>query len=310
LHAELIRIKEDLEMKIGEFAEMNHVTTKMLRHYDTIGLLQPSSVDPETGYRIYNASQSAFLNWVIILKNLGFSLAQIRGMLSGPVDSACIIRQLVQKRIEFISIQNEHIQKKIQIDRLIHTLEKEGFQMKKEIDLLQVDAQTVHEIKKNMPNMEMFIEQVRDLAVTIQESDVIAIARFDIAHFKQVNDTCGFDVGDRVIVACYECVRSHVENSLLHPVIGRAGGDEFIIFAQTGPDEMRRCAEAIVASIAQYDFASVGCPLPMGCYIGGLSGTDKRLSAIRKMIETSIECLQKAREAGVNSVYIEQIESG
>ena len=73
---------------------------------------------------------------------------------------------------------------------------------------------------------------------------------------------------------------------------------------------MRRCAEAIVASIAQYDFASVGCPLPMGCYIGGLGSTDKRLGAVRKMIEASIECLQKAREAGVNSVYIKQVESG
>ena len=292
-------------MKIGEFADMNHVTTKMLRHYDKIGLLQPSSVDPETGYRIYDASQSALLNWIIILKNLDFSLSQIRGILDGPVDSAAIIRLLVQKRIDFISIQKAHIQKKIQIDRLIHTLEKEGFQMKKEIDLLQVDAQMVHEIKKNMPNMEMFIEQVRDLAVTLQDNDVISIARFDIAHFKQVNDTCGYDVGDRVIVACYEGVRSHVEKNLAHPVIGRAGGDEFIIFAQAGPDEMRRCSEAIIASIAHHDFTSVGCPLSMGCYIGGLSGKDKRLGAVRKMIETSIECLQKAREAGVNSVYIE-----
>lgn len=291
-------------MKIGEFADINHVTTKMLRHYDKIGLLQPSSVDPETGYRIYDVSQSALLNWIVILKNLDFSLSQIRGMLGGPVDSTAIISMLVQKRIEFISIQKAHVRKKNQIDRLINTLEKEGFQMKKKIDLLQVDAETIHEIKKNMPNMEMFIEQVRDLAVTFKESDVISIARFDIAHFKQVNDTCGFDVGDRVIVACYEHVRRLVEKDLAHPVIGRAGGDEFIIFALAGSDEMKSCAEAIVASIAQHDFTSVGCPLPMGCYIGGLSGTDKRLGAVRKMIEASIDCLQKAREAGVNSVYI------
>ena len=87
-------------MKIGEFAEMNRVTTKMLRHYDEIGLLQPSRVDPETGYRIYDESQSAYLNWIIILKNLDFPLSQIRRMLGGPVDSAAMIRQLVRKRIE------------------------------------------------------------------------------------------------------------------------------------------------------------------------------------------------------------------
>lgn len=291
-------------MKIGEFATMNHVTAKMLRYYDKIGLLQPSSVDSETGYRIYDAAQSAFLNWVIILKNLDFSLLQIRRMLSGPIDSAVVINLLIQKRIDFISIQNEHIQKKIQIDQLIHMLEKEGFQMKNEIDLLHVDAESVHEIKKNMPNMELFIEQIRDLVVSFQEEDVIAIIRFDIAHFKQVNDTYGFDTGDRVIVGCYELLRRQVEKNLVHPVIGRAGGDEFIIFAKTGLDEMKRCAESIVTSLSQHDFTPSGCPLSMGCYIGGLCCTDKRLGVIRKMIESSIECLQKARETGVNTVYI------
>lgn len=292
-------------MKIGEFAEMNRVTTKMLRHYDEIGLLQPSRVDPETGYRIYDESQSAYLNWIIILKNLDFPLSQIRRMLGGPVDSAAMIRQLVRKRIEFISIQNEHIQKKIQIDRLIQLLEKEGFQMKNEIDLLHIDADRVHEIKKNMPNMEMFLEQVRDVVFSYQEDDRIAMFRFDLAHFKQVNDTCGFDVGDRVIVACYEVIRSHVEQNLTDPIIGRAGGDEFIIFAKAGLDEMKKAAAEIIDAISGFDFKSVGCPLPMGCYIGGLAGQDKRLGEIRQMIELTIDSLQRAKEKGVNSALIE-----
>ena len=292
-------------MKIGEFAEMNRVTTKMLRHYDEIGLLQPSRVDPETGYRIYDASQSAYLNWIIILKNLDFPLSQIRRMLGGPVDSTAMIRQLVRKRIEFISIQNEHIQKKIQIDRLIQLLEKEGFQMKNEIDLLHIDADRVHEIKKNMPNMEMFLEQVRDVVLSYQEDDRIAMFRFDIAHFKQINDTCGFDVGDRVIVACYEVIRSHVVQNLTDPIIGRAGGDEFIIFAKAGLDVMKKTAAEIIDAISGFDFKSVGCSLPMGCYIGGLAGQDKRLGEIRQMIELTIDSLQKAKEKGVNSALIE-----
>jgi diguanylate cyclase (GGDEF)-like protein len=292
-------------VKIGEFAEMNHVTAKMLRHYDEIGLLQPSQVDPETGYRIYDAAQSAYLSWILILKNLDFSLSQIRRMLSGPMDSASIIRQLIRKRIDLISIQNEHIQKKIQIDRLIQFLEKEGFQMRKDIDLLSIDAHTVHEIKKNMPNMEMFLEQVQAIISSFQEVDGFAIFRFDIAHFKQVNDACGFDVGDQVIVACYEIISREVEQHLIQPVIGRAGGDEFIIFAKAGRVDIEKAAKAIVASVAQFDFKTIGCPLPMGCYIGGLTGQDKRTGAIRQMIELSIESLQKARQKGINTVLIE-----
>ncbi|MCK9252995.1 MAG: diguanylate cyclase [Clostridiaceae bacterium] len=292
-------------MKIGTFAKMNHVTAKMLRYYDRIGLLQPSSVDEQTGYRSYDASQSAVLNWILILKNLNFSLLQIRRMLDGPVDSAEMIRQLVQKRIEFIAIQNDHIQKKIQIDQLIHTLEKEGFHMKKEIDLLEIDAESVHEIKKSMPNMDMFLEQIRDLASSFRDEDDIAVMRFDIAHFKQVNDAYGFDVGDRVIVACYQLISRHVETMLAFPVVGRAGGDEFIIFARADADQARSAARAIVAALSANDFTSSGCPLAVGGYIGGLCSREKSLSAIRKMIETSIGFLQKAREAGVNSVYIQ-----
>lgn len=217
-----------------------------------------------------------------------------------------MIHQLVRKRIEFISIQNEHIQKKIQIDRLIQLLEKEGFQMRNEIDLLHIDADRVHEIKKSMPNMEMFLEQVRDVVMSFQEDDMIAMIRFDIAHFKQVNDTCGFDVGDRVIVACYEIIRSHVEKNLAYPIIGRAGGDEFIIFAKAGFDDMKKTSEAIIAAIARFDFKTIGCPLSMGCYIGGLAGQDKRLSEIRQMIELTIESLQKAKDKGVNTVLIER----
>jgi len=292
-------------MKIGTFAKMNHVTAKMLRYYDRIGLLQPSSVDEQTGYRSYDASQSAVLNWILILKNLDFSLLQIRRMLGGPVDSAEMIRQLVQKRIEFIAIQNDHIQKKIQIDQLIHTLEKEGFHMKKEIDLLEIDAESVHEIKKSMPNMEMFLEQTRDLASSFRDEDDIAVMRFDIAHFKQVNDAYGFDVGDRVIVDCYQLISRHAETMLAFPVIGRAGGDEFIIFARADAGQARSAARAIVAALSSYDFTSSGCPLAVGGYIGGLCGRDKSQSAIRKMVESSIGFLQKARETGVNSVTIQ-----
>ena len=65
-------------LKISEFAELNNVTAKMLRHYDEIGLLKPSAIDSETGYRSYESEQSHLLHWIIILKNLDFSLAKKR----------------------------------------------------------------------------------------------------------------------------------------------------------------------------------------------------------------------------------------
>jgi len=64
--------------RIGEFAELSGVSTKTLRFYDEIGLLQPASVDPRTRYRLYSARQLEDLASILALKNLGISLAQVR----------------------------------------------------------------------------------------------------------------------------------------------------------------------------------------------------------------------------------------
>mgnify|MGYP001198491871 CR=1 FL=1 len=133
-----------------------------------------------------------------MLKSLDFSLNEIKELLSGPLDREMVIRQLVRKRIEIASALNEQIQKKIAIDRLITIIEKEGFHMSKKIDLQQIAFEDVQEIKKNIPNMEMFLETTSDIFALGSENDQLSIFRFDISHFKQVNDDYGFEVGDKV----------------------------------------------------------------------------------------------------------------
>ena len=68
---------------IGEFARLGGVSIRTLRHYDDIDLLRPATVDPETGYRGYSATQLGQLNRVMALKELGLSLGQIRRLLDG-----------------------------------------------------------------------------------------------------------------------------------------------------------------------------------------------------------------------------------
>jgi DNA-binding transcriptional MerR regulator len=68
---------------IGEFARLGTVSVRTLRHYDEIGLLRPARVDPQTGYRYYSASQLGQLNRIIVLKELGLSLAQAKQLLAG-----------------------------------------------------------------------------------------------------------------------------------------------------------------------------------------------------------------------------------
>ncbi|MEV8638689.1 MerR family transcriptional regulator [Streptosporangium sp. NPDC051023] len=73
---------------IGDFAQLGRVSVRMLRHYDTLGLLPPAHVDPATGYRFYQAAQLSRLNRVIALKDLGLTLQQVRSILDEKVTVA------------------------------------------------------------------------------------------------------------------------------------------------------------------------------------------------------------------------------
>jgi len=294
-------------LKISEFAEKNNVTAKMLRHYDEIGLLKPSAIDGETGYRFYEDEQSNYLSWIIILKNLDFSLVKIKEMLNGPMDVKRFIGELINKRIEIYSAMNEQIHKKVEIDRLIKILEKEGFQMDKQINLLDIKKETVHEIKRNIPNMEMFLDEAERIRTSCTPEDMLSVFRFDLWRFKQINDDYGFEIGDNVIVACYNIVKKNVQLYLKESAIGRAGGDEFIVFARAEKVDIEKVAGVIVNELGSYDFSSTGCSKEVGCYIGGLSGKPKTLTEIRKMIEGSIEVSVQARKSGKNSFVIQNV---
>src|SRR5215213_1484384 len=86
--------------KIGEFSRLSRVSVRMLRHYDQLGLLRPSQTDPFTGYRYYSAEQLPRLNRIIALRDLGFSLEQITGMLEEDLSAKQLLGMLKLKRAE------------------------------------------------------------------------------------------------------------------------------------------------------------------------------------------------------------------
>jgi len=67
-------------LKIGEFSRLGRVTVRALRHYEEIGLLRPSIIDRETGYRYYAVGQLQKIQSIATLKSLGYSLEEIRDL--------------------------------------------------------------------------------------------------------------------------------------------------------------------------------------------------------------------------------------
>ena len=72
--------------KIGELSRLCHIPVKTLRYYDSEGLLVPDEIDRFTGYRYYSAARLADCNRIISLKELGFSLEEIKKHLDANKD--------------------------------------------------------------------------------------------------------------------------------------------------------------------------------------------------------------------------------
>jgi DNA-binding transcriptional MerR regulator len=71
--------------KIGEFSKIAHVTIRLLRYYDEIGLFTPNFIDPESGYRYYRIEQLPRLNRILVLRDLGLALEQVQEFLNADI---------------------------------------------------------------------------------------------------------------------------------------------------------------------------------------------------------------------------------
>ncbi len=71
-------------LTVGEFSRMTHLSVKALHHNHDVGVLEPATIDPNSGYRIYGADQVAAAQVIRRLRDLGMPLDSIRAVLLAP----------------------------------------------------------------------------------------------------------------------------------------------------------------------------------------------------------------------------------
>ena len=88
-------------MQIGAAAKASGVSAKMIRHYESIGLI-PSAGRRESNYRDYGAAEVHRLAFIRRGRDLGFSMEEIRGLLKLWGDrerSSADVKRLTQAHI-------------------------------------------------------------------------------------------------------------------------------------------------------------------------------------------------------------------
>jgi DNA-binding transcriptional MerR regulator/effector-binding domain-containing protein len=83
---------------IGEFSRLTGLTVKTLRFYHEEGLLAPTAVDDQTGYRYYDASLVELARTIAFLKSLDFSLSEIKDLLATAGEGGELTEALERQR--------------------------------------------------------------------------------------------------------------------------------------------------------------------------------------------------------------------
>lgn len=138
--------------KIGDFSRRSQIPVKTLRYYDEIELLKPAHVDGATGYRYYSPAQFERLNRILVLKDLGFSLAEIRALVEESVPVAQIRGMLRAKRDDLERAVADERARLARAEARLDVMEAYGEAAAREVAVRRVPSRMVAALRATVPS--------------------------------------------------------------------------------------------------------------------------------------------------------------
>lgn len=184
--------------KVGELAKRTGLTVRTLHHYDRLGLLAPSGRS-EAGYRLYDEGDVARLQQIVSLRQLGWSLEEVRECLARPGFS---LREVVRLHIQRLTEQIDHERtlvrrleaveaqlrssERVPVDELIRTIEAitmfEKYYTPEQLDRLaerrrEVGEERIREVEAEWPGLIAEVRAEMERGTDPASETVQALAR-------------------------------------------------------------------------------------------------------------------------------------
>jgi len=140
-------------LKIGDFSKIARVTIRSLRHYDQLNLLKPLYVEADSGYRIYSVDQLPRLNRIIFLKELGFSLNEVKELVDDDI-SVDKMKSMLHNRKKDLENQILASEENLKaVNERLHKIETESQIPEYDIAIKKVDSYTVAAHREVVPHI-------------------------------------------------------------------------------------------------------------------------------------------------------------
>lgn len=166
---------------------------------------------------------------------------------------------------------------------------------RKTMALLQESNRQLHILSHTDMLTQLFNRRhMEELLLEPQKIHWVAI--IDVDDFKKINDDCGHDVGDEVLVQTARIIERQIDNS---GEVGRWGGEEFLIaFEVEDFSVVEKRVEGIQQAISRHDFG-IGRIVTISCGLA-LHQETKKTDTFRR----ADEALYQAKASGKNCYHV------
>jgi diguanylate cyclase (GGDEF)-like protein len=164
--------------------------------------------------------------------------------------------------------------------------------------------QATHDDLTGLPNR-LFVQEhlARVLDTRRHEASSVAVLLLDLDRFKLVNDTMGHSTGDELLVAVAERLQRNVRAT---DVVGRTGGDEFVVVVHGVRDDAHALETAERTRLALHTpFTVRGAEIPVATSVGvALHRPGSRAGHPEGLLRDADTAMYQAKDRGGDTVVV------
>lgn len=183
--------------RIGEFSRIARVSGRLLRYYDSIGLLSPQHVDVTTGYRHYTIGQLGRLNRILALKDLGLTLDQVARLIDDKVSTDEIRGMLLLRKAELEQSLSAEAARLRHIESRLQQIDEQGELKNYDVILKSAPAQPYLSTRRRFGGMDDVVALLGTImqTVTAQVPAGLRNELIVVAHSDFDDEDLDLDIG-------------------------------------------------------------------------------------------------------------------